>query len=330
MISLSGSGGHFGLSRSLSIALGLMCCVGATAVAADEKALVTMQVAGSTRVLPLKSVAATTTIDPQYSFGPSSAHLLVPDGSSVVDNFGANSDRWYATDVEPGKSYVIEAFDPYSYPGSGSVNFHSLALYAGDGVSPPPEASTICSLPASATAPGFATTFNGERCIFRTWYPAPGNTQDKRAIYIQVTHVATATSTSFVIRVRETTIYGRWTTNGYDFHVELQNTSATDMCAWVEAYPNSGTTYNGASPKLLPVVVPAYGANKVIIPNGTLVGSDNRGTLRINTCATLFTETPTFTTGALHVSTYAFNPITKQFLYFFPWTANNGNNGNSF
>ena len=110
---------------------------------------------------------------------------------------------------------------------------------------------------------------------------------------------------SFHIRVRETTIYGRWTTNGYDFHVELQNTSATDMCAWVEAYPNSGTVYNGAAPHLNIVNVPAYGANKIVIPNGTLVGTDNRGTLRINTCK--LSRSPTFTTGALHVSTYAFN-----------------------
>ncbi len=273
-------------------------------------------------------MAATTTIGPQDAYY--NAHLLVPDGSSVVENFGADTVKWYSTEVEPGKSYVIEAFDPYADPASSSVDFHSLALYAGDGVSAPPDVSAICGLPASATAPGFATPFNGERCIFRTLFPAPGNTQDKRAIFIQVAHVALAPSTTFVIPVRETTIYGRWTTNGYDFHVELQNTTATAMCAWVEAYPNSGTTYNEASPHLNIVNIPAYDANKIVIPNGTLVGTDNRGTLRINTCPTFFGETPTFTTGAVHVSTYAFNPVTNQYLYFFPWTANNGNNGNSF
>ena len=329
MNSLSGLGRHFGLPGSLSIAFGLAWFVDTAAVAADEGTLVMTQITSSTRVPPVKSAAARTTIGPQDNNVVGSAHMLVPDGSSVNGNFaGADDVKWYATEVEPGKSYVIEALDLYGDRNAGSVG--RIELHASDGVGPPPESSTICGVRDTAPGLGASGILNGDRCIFRTFYPAPGNTQDKRDIFIGVFLDTFSFYYSFHIRVRETTIYGRWTTNGYDFHVELQNTSATDMCAWVEAYPNSGTVYNGAAPHLNIVNIPAYGANKIVIPNGTLVGTDNRGTLRINTCPNFLSEAPTFTTGALHVSTYAFNPVTKQYLYFFPWTANNGNNGNSF
>ena len=94
--------------------------------------------------------------------------------------------------------------------------------------------------------------------------------------------VARFIDTAFQIRVRESTVYGRWTTNGYDFHVEVQNTTAESMCAQVMFYPNSGMTYTGgvwtgpALTAFASLTIPPFGASKYVLPNGTLVGTDNR------------------------------------------------------
>jgi hypothetical protein len=252
------------------------------------------------------------------------AQLLVPDGTSRYADFGADPQKWYATEIEPGKTYVVEAMDPYSDNGLGSV--HTLGVYASDGVSVPPETQSNCS--AVDIAPGFgaAAGYNGARCIVRAFVPGATNAADKRVLYIKAEKYVSSAGTAFQIRVRESTIYGRWTTNGYDFHVELQNTTEELLCAEVGLYPNSGTVFNGPSPLTFNVTVPAYGAHKIVIANGTTVGVDKRGALRIQAC----TFPVNLNTGALHVSTYAFNPLTSQYLYFFPWTANGGANANSF
>ena len=95
---------------------------------------------------------------------------------------------------------------------------------------------------ANTRAPALEVASDGKRCIVRTFPPTPGNTQNKRGVYVAV---AAVTGSSFQIRVRESTIYGRWTTNGYDFHVELQNTTADSMCAEIIFLPNTGDSYAG-------------------------------------------------------------------------------------
>jgi hypothetical protein len=52
---------------------------------------------------------------------------------------------------------------------------------------------------------------------------------------------------------------------------------------------------------------------------------DLKGTLRIGACSSPTNLVP----GALHVSTYAYNPVTDKFLYFFTSTPNNGATSNS-
>ena len=37
----------------------------------------------------------------------------------------------------------------------------------------------------------------------------------------------------FKIRAREATIYGRWLTAGYDYHLEVENTTGDAMCVEV-------------------------------------------------------------------------------------------------
>ena len=253
---------------------------------------------------------------------PDGARALVPDGSSLFQTWSGDTEKWYELIIEPGKTYVIEALDPNGDYPNGSVD--GLGVFALDGISAPLETTQLCGTSgfgANSAAPGLSNF--GYRCIVRTNFPAFANTQDKRKLYIKV--VGLGAFPSFQIRARESTIYGRWTTNGYDFHAELQNTTGQPVCAEVNLYPNSGTIYNGTSPHSSQLTIPAYGANKVVIPNGTQVAGDNRGALRIHACF----GNVNLNTGALLVSTYAYNPVTDKLLYFFPTTANNGANSNS-
>ncbi len=129
--------------------------------------------------------------------------------------------------------------------------------------------------------------------------------------------------------MRESTIYGRWSTNGYDFHVELQNTTADAMCAEVIFLPNTGDTFGppwAGGVTVVPLTVPAFGAVKTVLANNTLVGPDKRGTLRIGACGSPNTN---LMPSGLNVSTYAFSPSINQYLYYFTNTANNGATSNS-
>ena len=252
------------------------------------------------------------------------ARLLVPDGTSVLGDFASDTQRWYAVGIEPGKTYVIDAMDPYSDNAVGSV--YTLAVYDSDGTSAPPETSVNCNTVDLAPGFGLAAGYNGERCIVRADPPSPTNVKDKRAIYIGLGLYLGAAGRQFQIRVRESTIYSRWTTNGVDFHVELQNTASDQICAEVDLYPDTGTAYNGAAPQPYILTVPAYGAKKVVIANGTAIGGAKRGTLRVGACA----FPATLNVGTLHVNTYAFNPAINQYLVFTPWSANGGANANSF
>ena len=266
--------------------------------------------------------SASTRVGPLDNTTVGNLKALVPDGTSHEECFSGDTTKWYGWLAEPGKTYSVDAYDPYSDYFQGAVG--SLAVFQTDGTSSPPETNVLCSSTAADLAPGFGASsgYNGSRCIVRTFVPAAGNAQDKRTIAIRVNSF---TNACFAIRVRESTIYGRWTTNGYDFHVELQNTTENSVCAEVDLYQNSGTTYNSTNPNFYYLTVPAYGADKIVVPAGTMVGSDRRGTLRVHACPGTVNLNP----GSLHVSTYAFNPVSGQYLYFFPWTANNGNSANS-
>ena len=153
--------------------------------------------------------------------------------------------------------------------------------------------------------------------------------QNKRPVYVRVTRMdpATGGGAQFKIRARESTVYGRWVTGGFDYHVEVENTTGDAMCVEVARYPASGLTYTpgpgwSGSIASFTLTVPAFGAVKQVIPNGSLVGSDSEGTLRIGACASPVNLIP----GALHVSTLAHDsgPQSKGFVYFSTTTANEG------
>ncbi len=273
----------------------------------------------------LASVAAQAqSVGPLINTTAANARVIVPDGTSLLQADSTGT-RWFVFGVEPGKTYAVEVVDPASDLVANTIG--SVTLSNGSG-SPPPEANVDCT--ANTRAPALEVASDGIRCIVQTLTPAPGNTQNKRGVYVAV---ASVTGPSFQIRVRESTIYSRWTTNGYDFHVELQNTTADSVCVQVTFYPNAGDAYAGtwsgglSSPPLAALTIPPFGANKYVLPNGTLVGTanDNRGTMRLGACNTPVNFVP----SAIHVSTFAYNPVTDKFLYFFVNTANNGATSNS-
>ena len=261
------------------------------------------------------------TIGPLANTSVGNARVIVPDGSSLLQAQTPGETRWFVFGAEPGKTYVVEAVDPYSDLAANTIGL--LTLYDASGVAAPPEASVDCT--ANLRAPALEVSSDGKRCIVRTFPPSPGNTQNKRGIYVSVGAVS---GPSFQIRVRESTIYGRWTSNGYDFHVELENTTADAMCAEIIFLPNTGDSYAGTWSGGLTtttLTIPPFGANKYVLAGGTLVGPDNKGTLRIGACAAPTNLVP----SGLHVSTYAYNPVTDKFLYFFTNPANNGATSNS-
>jgi len=261
------------------------------------------------------------TIGPLANTSVGNARVIVPDGSSLLQAQTPGETRWFVFGAEPGKTYVVEAVDPYSDLAANTIGL--LTLYDASGVAAPPEASVDCT--ANLRAPALEVASDGKRCIVRTFPPSPGNTQNKRGIYVSVGAVS---GPSFQIRVRESTIYGRWTSNGYDFHVELENTTADAMCAEIIFLPNTGDSYAGTWSGGLTtttLTIPPFGANKYVLAGGTLVGPDNKGTLRIGACAAPTNLVP----SGLHVSTYAYNPVTDKFLYFFTNPANNGATSNS-
>ena len=270
--------------------------------------------------LPVKAQ----TVGPLANTTVGNARLIVPDGSSLRQSISSGETRWFVFGAEPGKTYVVEAVDPDSDLVSNTVG--ALHVYAANGTTTPPaETNVDCTASTRAPAMELPVAVSGMRCVVRTFPPSPGNTQNKRGLYVAVGLVD---GPSFDIRVRESTIYGRWTTNGYDFHVELENTTADAMCAEVIFLPNAGESYAGTwsgGLTTLQLTIPPFGANKTVFANGTLVHADNKGTLRIGACASPTNFVPT----ALHVSTYAYNPVTDKFLYFFTNAANNGAASNS-
>lgn len=314
---------HANLVGTLAFGLASLCVAGG-AIAADPNAG-----AGGPSVI---KVARESQMPATTNIITGSLRYLIPDGSNVYVAWGTETERWYYTEVEPGKTYVIEAMDPYSNFGSGS--FAGMGIYELDGTTTPPaETQVACGISnAEGNGSGVeeiapAILNYGPRCIVRTFFPTGSTTLNKRNIYIKLNHFGV--NNAGRIRIREATIYGRWTTNGYDFHVELQNTTADSMCTNVLLFRDQGVTYSGGAFGNLPIHattinVPAYGANKVVIPNGTTVGAsaDKRGTLRLQSC-----PSSNFNTDGLHVSTVAYSPALGQFLLYTPSKVRNGVSG---
>ncbi len=300
-----------GITTRSALLYALLCVT--TAAAADPNA-------GGTNFNAVTRPAVER-IAPLDNTAVANARVTVPDGTSLYQPIGPAEKRWFAFEAEPGKTYVVDILDPYGDLGANVIGL--VAVTDSSGLAAPPEANSNCSFSATNRAPGLeAAGSDGWRCIIRTFTPSNGATQNKRGIYVSV---GSGGGTSFQIRVRESTMYGRWTTNSYDFHIELQNTTADSTCAQIVLNPNAGYAYNGATWTVTgtifstQITVPPMGAAKTVVPNGTLSGGENRGTMRITDCGT-----GQLVPGALNVSSYAFNPLTNVYLFFTPTKANEG------
>jgi hypothetical protein len=259
-------------------------------------------------------------IGPLANTTAAAARVIVPDGTSLFQPIAPAETRWFAFEAEPGKTYVVDILDPYGDLGTNVIG--AVAVTDSGGVSAPPEANSNCSAVATNRAPGLEVNTDGWRCIIRTFTPTNGATQNKRGIYVSI---GSGGGTSFQIRVRESTIYGRWTTNGYDFHVELQNTTADSTCVQIVLNPGTGYVYSGGAWSVAGAIVstqvpvPPMGAIKTVFANGTLSGGDNKGTMRLTDCGT-----GELVPNGIQVSSFGFNPVTNVFYYTTPTRANQG------
>jgi len=311
---ISSSKKNAGVTAKLALAAVSLCLASTMAVAAGPNTAG----GGKNYVSKSRAVGGKPTTN---NTSPGTYRALVPDGSNLYQVWSGDSTKWYAFLIEPGKTYVVEAFDPYTDYDGGSVD--GRGIYAGDGSSSPPETNISCG--GTDVAPGLSNF--AARCVVRSYVPSPGLTQNVRQVFVRVDRWPLS-DTAFQIRVREATVYGRWTTNGYDFHVEVQNTTSQQVCAQVIFYPNSGLTYSGgvwSGPDLgyAYLEIPPFGANKYVVPKGTLVGTDNRGSLRVGDCGL----GEALVTGGIHVNTLGFNPTINQFLPYSTTQSNNGNGG---
>ncbi len=231
--------------------------------------------------------------------------------------------RWFATTVEPGKTYVIETADVDGDLTANAIG--TLGIYDVDGTSGPPEASVDCTAANGPRPPAVDVASDGIRCVLRTALPTAGMQQNKRPVYVKVTRMSASEASQFKIRAREATIYGRWLTAGYDYHVEVENTTGDAMCVEVARYPASGLTYTvgpgwSGAIDAITMTVPPFGAVKTVALKGSSVGTDTEGTFRIGACGSPVNLIP----GALQVSSFAFDTVANRFVYFFTTTANEG------
>lgn len=257
-------------------------------------------------------------ISPKVNTVVGSARLVIPDGTATFQSMTPGETRWFYFGSEAGKTYTIEALNPY---GDRDFNSLSMGVFDSDGVSAPPETSSSCSLASTAPAMEGVPGADGARCVIRMFRPTASTTLNKRAIYVSV---SSANANAFQIRIRESTLYGRWTTNGYDFHVEVQNTTTDTIAIELTFYPGTGTTPPTGTTFSTCLTIPPMGAAKYVRPNGSTVNGDNKGALRVHSC---FTE---FVAGSVVVNNYAYNPVTNQFIPFAaPQPINGGNSSNS-
>lgn len=236
------------------------------------------------------------------------ARVLIPDGTSISDAQGATAGAWFVAKVESGKSFVLETIDPY---GDLSGNCVNTTVYDSDGTTTPPADAEVED--AENIAPAMNVSDDGERKAIR---PDIGGAAT-RTFYFKVTQCVT--SDAFQIRLRESTVYSRWTVNSYNMFTALQNTTATDVQMQIIYYSDAGVavTFNSG------IVVPAYGAVQITRPSDSI--APNHGALRVQWWGLGAGLTP----GAVNVQTYAFNIAAGNYLTFLPERVNDGRTGRS-
>lgn len=211
-----------------------------------------------------RGAESSTRVSPEANTAVGNSRVLIADGTSLTQGAAASETRWFTFGAEAGKTYTVEVLNPY-----GDLSFNAIGtvgIFNGDGTTAPTEASVNCAM--STVAPSLEVSSDGIRCVIRMFVPTSSTTLNKRAVFISVDNLYTP---GFTIRVRESTIYGRWTTNGYDFHVELQNTTTDTVCVQLVRYPGTGTTPPTGNLLTSNSTIPPMGAAKQVFANGSLV-----------------------------------------------------------
>jgi len=227
-----------------------------------------------------------------------------PDGTSVSMVLPPATPLWFAARIEGGKSYVAEAI-----LAGKDRNFNDLAmtLWENDGTTPY-AGNSDCSAETNSAAPsmqvnsaGFSTA-DGQRCTL---------TPDVATQLVLIRVISTQTGT-LAVRLRETTVYSRWTVNSYNMYVPIHNPSQSSLAGWVLYYPEVTTgTFNGYV-AWDNISLGGWGSTQFFHANSSI--TPNRGQLRI----VLYKGTD------LQLQTYAFNPATGNYLIFYSERLNHG------
>ena len=233
------------------------------------------------------------------------ARVLVPDGTSVADDFSAGNVKWFVFQADRGKSYLVEAIDTTSDQSSNSL---SLALFEGDGTtSLDANESSICG--RDRWAPGLngqnSPGSDGDRCnafLYANANPTP-------FITIQVTRGVS--NGGYRIRVRENTIAGRWSTNGYNMFVGLQNLTAKVVYGFVLYYPTNAFSVTHLV-LMESFTLDPYASVQFVQSSGTL--SSGRGLCRV----VILSGTD------LNGQMYAYSPTANNFNVFTTEKPNHG------
>jgi hypothetical protein len=237
------------------------------------------------------------------------ARVLIPDGTSYFD---ATASGWFIARLEAGKSYVVEA---EASDNDGGVNAVDLNLFESDGTTAWDVANfQTCGLDQRAPALQATGNVDGARCAVG---PALSNATSTRPMAFQVTG-----QTPYHVRIRETTVYSRWTVNGYNMFIPLHNSGAFAVDGFVLYYPENGAANVGAGDYVSfdNFHLGARSSTQFSHASGSL--TPNRGTMRV----LLLFDPPLVGGTHVHVQAYAFNPAVGNYLFFVPehinWDAN--------
>lgn len=244
---------------------------------------------------------------------PDAAVQLVPDGSSVTQTVAADDTRWYAVRVEAGKGYLVEAMHSGR---SRQVNDIYMDLWENDGTTPwsdfsSCDAATNSAPPSMQASSAGESLEDGKRCAVAVYTASTA-----KLLLIRMTGTYAA---PLMVRVRENTIYGRYTVNGYNMYVAIHNPSSTPVSGFVLYFPENATnTATSFGSTYDTFDVGGYGSVQFSRPADSLAAPANRGQVRIYT----------WRGSDVHVQLYAFNSGANNYLFFTPQRTNNGN-GNS-
>ncbi len=237
-----------------------------------------------------------------------SARVLIPDGTSLVDNNGDGTDQWFVAAIDTGKSYVLDVLQSDN---DKSANAISAGLFESDGTTAWSGYHGVCGPAAlDSLAPSLqgssdsGSSGDGVRCNIMYYTSV---TPPTHLAFIKVTATF---SGNFHIRLRENTWYSRYTVNGYNYYVPISNSTAGTVSGWAMYYGAAGSA-DGTPDFQETFTLTPFAATQLVHSAGSI--SPATGTLRVLT----------YDGTDVVVQSLAFNPAINQYLTFTPVRLNN-------